>query len=77
MRFTDEALEKIEKTYAEVQKETGKSQFYMGLRVDNNLSRPGVYTNNWGICDLEDIDHMIEELQLMKEAVKRATGVEF
>ena len=68
MRFTDEALEKIEKAYGDVQRETGRHEFYMGLTIGNSMNMPCVYVNgNWGICDLEDIDHMIEELQMMKE----------
>lgn len=77
MRFTDEALKKIDKAYAEVQKESGKHEFYMALNVDNSIGTPEVFSNNWGVCKVEDIDHMIEELQMMKESIKRGTGVEF
>lgn len=77
MRFTDEALEKVEKTYSELQKESGRHEYYMGLELKNGIGMPTIFTNNWQVCNLDDLDHMIGELQMMKNAIERATGVEF
>lgn len=77
MKLNINALKKIEKYYDTAKHESGKRYFKHGLYAGDGANGVCIYSNltNSFVCNLEDIQNLIEELSMMKNAVESATGI--
>ena len=75
MRFTPEKVKAINSTYADDKKNSHvESDINLEL-IDSCLEGMGVYKNGWHICNVEDIDDMIKELQRISACIQFETGI--
>lgn len=73
MRITGKKTEEINKEYRDLQAVSKKRAFCFGLvftegRIESN-------TTLSSICRIEDLDDLIEELTMMKQAIENTTGI--
>ena len=66
--FTEELVESINAKYTEL----GETE--LELKVIRSLDGPRVFTKNWNVCKVADLEQMIEELTLMKKAIEGVYG---
>lgn len=78
MRFTEAKVEEINEVLSKKKKTKPISSTVTGIGVNifNGVGKTIVARDNSGFCDIEDLGRMIEELQMLKEAIEEATGVE-
>lgn len=65
-------------TVTKVNKEFKSNIKYEQLRLNvgsNDFWSENIYNDGWFICKIEDIDKMIKELTVMKEAIENITGI--
>lgn len=67
MRLTQEVIEKIEKEYH-------KKTSDLGISVENVFT-VSILRNNVFLCELDELTQLIDELLMMKEAIKEAAGI--
>lgn len=72
MRFSQETLQQIKKQYRE---HRGSSNVRLNIE-DSAMGGAQILDGNWGICRVSEMDHLIEELQALKEAITEVTGIE-
>ena len=73
MRFTGNKIVEINKEYRDLQFASKKRAFCFGLaftqgRIESN-------TTCSSICRVEDLEDLIEELTMMKQAIENTTGL--
>lgn len=78
IRIKQEKLEAINARYDAIRKEKkcGVVVGKMGLNIKESLGVT-IFSGNWGICNIEDIDAMIDELTDMRTAIEEETGIYF
>ena len=76
MKINEMFLEKIEKN-ADKKKKNSPYKVGLGLNVKNSLGGATVFTNGWAICTVEELQQMIDELTIMRDAIEEETGITF
>lgn len=75
MRFTDEAVDKIDRAYHAKLRENPVRYNIVGLNGFEILHDGRVCGVNGVVCEYEDLARTIEELSMLLEAVKETVGV--
>ena len=77
MRFTEEKINAINEALLKKKKAKPISHNVIGIgvHINNSICNTFAFSNNWQICDIEDISRMIEELTMLKEAIEEETGI--
>lgn len=77
MRFTEETIEALNNAIDENKRaKPYKGKIVgIGLNVQNSISEPTIYKNNWEICELSELDRMIEELEMVRAALPETVGI--
>ena len=76
MKFTEQLIGRIERN-ADNKKKKSRYRVGLGLNVQNSIGGATIFANNWGICEIEELQQMIDELTIMKQAIEEETGIEF
>ena len=76
MKFTNEMLERIEKVYT-INCRKIPYTYGFGISVKNSSLKDTarVYINDVGICDVTDLQQMIDELNVMRKTIQDLTGI--
>lgn len=79
MKFTEEKIKSIDEAMFEKLKENPMAGRAVGIGVhlDNTPSGAWIYKNIMGFCKVEELGRVIEELQMLKEAIEEETGLIF
>lgn len=77
MRFTEETIEALNNAIDEKKRaKPYKGKIVgIGLNVQNSISEPTIYKDNWAICELSELDRMIEELEMVRAALAETVGI--
>ena len=77
MKLTMKAIEKVNENLWNKKKENPMNGSVIGIGVNMHDSFGGatVFKDNWGLCELEELGRMIDELTMLKEAIEEETGV--
>lgn len=77
MKFTDSKIESINNTLDEKKRTNPYNGKVIGIGINLNDGICGatVFKDNWGICSIEELGRMIEELTMLKEAIEEETGI--
>lgn len=75
MRFTDKALEKIERAYAEKRRASTNREWGLGVEVRNRKNGASVTVCGQLVCELDDLDQLIEELKMMQSVIEEEIGI--
>lgn len=73
MRFTEEALKKIDEIKFE--RLRAACRHGIGVTVEDGAVESCISHNGWEVCKISELSEMITDLQNIKEAIKEATGV--
>lgn len=49
----------------------------MDINVRRVMGKTGVCKGNWCICDLEELAHLVRELQTLQAVIEDEAGIEF
>lgn len=79
MRFTDEKIKAINENLSAKKKANPISFHEIGIGVNlrNSIMGVGAFKDNWQLCEIEDIDRLIEDLEMLRDAITEETGIEF
>ena len=77
MRLNEKFLEKIDKNYSDKHRNGRYKNCGLGINVRDGFSGATVFKNNWAICELDELQQMIDELEMMKQAIEEETGICF
>ena len=73
MRFTENAITKVESAYPHNRKKHTKKDFgTFGLSL---FANGHIITNGHELCAVEELDLLIKELQAMQETIKEELGI--
>lgn len=77
MKLTTTMLEKVEENLHEKKKANPLRGKILGIGVNlrNSMNGATVFKNNYGVCSLEELSRMIEELTMLKEAIEEEAGI--
>lgn len=77
MKFTEEKITAINGRLADKKRENPFSfrQIGIGVNLDNSSSGATIFKDIMGFCNVEELSRMIEELQMLKEAIEEETGL--
>ena len=79
MKFTDAKVEKINDVLHDMKKANpyhSKREIGIGIQIFNGVGKTIVAIDNTGFANVEDLGRVIEELQMLKEAIENETGLE-
>lgn len=79
MRFNEVKVEKINDVLHEAKKANpyhSKMMIGVGIKLMNGIDRTVVAIDNQGFGEIEDLGRIIEELQMLKDAIEAETGLE-
>ena len=78
VRFTEEKIEAISANLDEKKKAKGINTIGMGVNLRNASFNTSVFfKDNWQLCEIEDISRLIEELEMLRDAITEEAGIEF
>lgn len=72
MRFNEELINAVNENY-----QSAKPFDPLGLYIDNSLDSVKIYTNNWQVCRLEELEDMIKGLKQIRASLNEVTGIEW
>ena len=73
--FTEDAMKKVEDAMLK-KKQDSKYTYGLGVEAHNGASGAGIYINDVvRLCDLEDLEQLIDELIMVKEALAEEVGI--
>lgn len=49
----------------------------IGINIKNGIEGVTIYRDCWEICNITELNRMIEELTMLKVAIEEETGIEF
>lgn len=49
----------------------------IGINIKNGIEGATIYRDNWEVCNITELNRMIEELTMLKVAIEEETGIEF
>lgn len=77
MRFTEETIEALNNAIDEKKRKNPISgrTIGIGLNIRNGMKEPTIYKNNWEICELSELNRMIEELEMVRAALAETVGI--
>ena len=77
MKLTDKALERIDRNLTDKKKARplNGSVIGIGVNLKDSIGGATVFKDNWGICEVEDLSRMIEELTMLRDAITEETGI--
>lgn len=77
MRFTEETIEALNDCIWEKKKQNpiNGNLIGIGINIKNSISEPTVFKNNWAICELSELNRMIEELEMVRAALAETVGI--
>lgn len=77
MRLTEEMLEKIDTHYSTDRREVTGYKIGLGLYVNNSIvgNHVAICINETEICELAELDQLIEELICLEGIIKENTGL--
>lgn len=77
MRFTEETIEALNNAIDEKKRQNPISghTIGIGLNIRNGMKEPTIYKNNWEICELSELNRMIEELEMVRAALAETVGI--
>ena len=77
IRFTEEMEKRIDINLGEKKKANPVSGkvIGIGINIKDSLGGATVFKDNWGICTVNELSRMIEELTMLKEAIQEETGI--
>lgn len=77
MRLTEEMIKKIDTHYFADRREVTGYETGLGLSVDNSIvgNHVAICINDIEICELAELDQLIEELICLKGIVAENTGL--
>ena len=73
MKINKQKIEAINEQYSETRRKTRGG--IHGLNVADGVNGATVYSNNWQICTVEELQSMIIELVDMRNAIEKETGI--
>lgn len=73
MRFTDTAIENIDKAKAELIK--GRGRRGKGIRIENNFGEARVYMDEHYLFEVSEMWAVVKELNEMIEIIKDTVGI--
>ena len=77
MKIKEEFLEKIEAN-ANRRKKASQYNYHLGLNIQNSaISGATIFMDEWQICTVEELNQMITELMILKDAIEEETGIDF
>ena len=68
MRLNETTQNKVNETISNITE--------MDMNVRNMMGHTGIFKGSWHVCNLEDLTHLIRELQNVQAAIERETGIE-
>ena len=68
MRLNETTQNKVNDTISKITE--------MDMNVRNIMGHTGICKGSWRVCDLEDLTHLIRELQNVQAAIEDAAGIE-
>ena len=77
IRISEEFLERIERNYDEKLRERCGKHEGLGLKLGNSIGNANVYKCNWAICEINEIDALIKQLTILRDAIEEETGLTF
>ncbi len=77
MKFTQAKMEAIEKNYDNRLKANPirKHVVGIGINLTESLNGTAIAKNNMVFADVEELDRLIKELQMLKDAIEEETGL--
>ena len=77
MKLTQSKIESINKAIDEKKKANpmNHGEVGIGINVHDSIGGLTVFKNNWGVCTIEELGRMIEELTMVKEALEEECGI--
>ena len=68
MRLNETTQNKVNDTISKITE--------MDMNVCNIMGHTGICKGSWHVCNLEDLTHLIRELQTIQAAIEDAAGIE-